>query len=536
MSIEFDDTSQYAIGITGNVLTSATGAYFRWSEIVLAALRSTGMLDTMVDGDTPPVDTAVLWLDKTTDPAVVKRYDGATWVALDYAWFRKSGIQDTSPYVIVNAGQSNSAGANNGGPNPANPLVRTWDAVTGAWGGSDYTALPWTRSNPDGNSGNNNYALSRAHYIADTTGRPVYIIHDATGGTSIDAWVAAGNSSVRYAALIGKVAAAFSKPELAGVTTIDELIWAQGEEDYQDSFATHLGNLVLLVDQLRAEAWCKDETPIYMMGPSDLHDRYQWQNAMRHFCSAKDNRCMYVPSNGLKTVYGETGTGDFTHFLGVSLWEAGYYRIADASPVEVSPPLFYGRGNGIASPAEPTVLATFSSLVSFDSWTVGTSAPNGPAATGSISWGYQCVADGNYSYAFGHTCETDNASNYGAVIGRNVTTTATCDYFLGGGRDISLEANHVFGAGRGHTIADEGGAAVGTYSEYDAAEADDVIFQVGIGATGASRKNGLTVRKSGEIEMKNLPMYADNAAAVAGGLSVGTLYVMTATANIRVVV
>jgi len=446
------------------------------------------------------------------------------------------GIQ--TPYVIVITGQSNAAGARNGGPNPASPLVKTWDGSTAAWGGSDYTTAPWSLSNPDGNSGNNNYALARAHRIADDTGRQVYVIFDAMGGTSITEWVGSGTASTRYAAIKTKVEAALTTTELSGVTEVDEIIWAQGEEDaLTTDFTAHLANLTTLFKQFRGEAWCADETPAYLMGPSGLHTRYQWTNAFRFFASKVDNREIYVPSGGLDTDFTSTGAGDNTHFLGASLWQAGYYRIADAAPVEIPPELHYGRGNGPALPSDTTVLTTYSSMVSYDSWTVGSAAPNGPAATGSISWGYQCVADGNYSYAFGYQCVTDNTSNYGLVAGRAVTTGAACDYFLAGGYQINMDAKYTFGAGRGHSVVDPGGAALGVYSEYTSAEIDNVILQVGIGTTASAsnRKNGLTVRKSGSVEMKNLSVYADNAAAVAGGMGAGTIY-RTATGELRIVV
>ena len=408
--------------------------------------------------------------------------------------------EDDGPYVIVISGQSNAAGANNGGPNPASSHVHTWDAVLGTWGGSDYTAAPWTYSNPDGNSGNNNYALARAHYIYDRTGREVYIIFDAVGGTSIDEWVASGTASTRYAALKTKVEAALATSELSGKATIDEIIWAQGEEDYLDDFSTHLSNFSTLVDQWRAESWVNDETPIYVMAPSDLHDRYMPQEALRHYCSRKDNRCVWVPSNGLKTEYSETGAGDYTHFYGESLWEAGYYRIADARPDEVPSRLFFGRGTGFATPEDPTVLTTFSSIVSKDSWT-SSAPPNGPSATGSISWGYLCNADGNYSYAFGYECTTDNVANYGAVIGRSNTADANADYFFGAGYQNTLSAAYTVALGRGHTVADTYGAAVGAFSKYTTAQTDPVRFQVGIGTTSTSAKNGLTVRESGIVEI-----------------------------------
>lgn len=488
-----------------------------------------------------------------------------TVVAGDYVTIRSSGISyvvaastvtdahittaggvklyhPDGPYLLGIFGQSNAAGVNDDGPNPASALVKTLNGATSEWEGSDFTASPWTLSSPNGNSGNNNYGLARAHYIADTTGRPVFIVFDAVGGTSIDEWVASGTSSARYVALKSKVEAAlstvfFTRP---GKTTLDEIIWSQGEEDFTDTFATHLGNLTLLRNQWRAETWFPFASPVYMMGPSNLHDRYAWQNAMQYFCGKVDNMCIFVPSNGLRTVYSANGVsdtpgaGDFTHFLGESLWEGGYTRVAQAAPAEVAATLFYGRGDGPATADDPTALATFSSLVSFDSWTSATN-PNGPAATGSISWGLDCVADGNYTYAFGDGSATDNNSSYGMLVGRDLLTTADVDYFGCFGYQNTLSANYSLAAGRGHVVSDVGGVAVGLFSEYATAQTDDVMFQVGIGGSTGSRTNAFAARASGVLEAKHLPTYVDNTAALANGLIVGQIY-KTTTGELRIVV
>ena len=121
-------------------------------------------------------------------------------------------VHSLGPVLIAISGQSNAAGANADGPNPASPLVKIWDHVIGGWGSSDRTLNPLARSNPDGNQGNNNYALARAHRLADETGRPVYIVFDAQGGQPISEWVGTGESSPRFVALTAKINAALGTP------------------------------------------------------------------------------------------------------------------------------------------------------------------------------------------------------------------------------------------------------------------------------------------------------------------------------------
>lgn len=440
------------------------------------------------------------------------------------------------PYLIVITGQSNAAGSNSDGPNPASPLVQIWDGVTFDWGSSDRTQNPLIRSTPHGNIGNNNYALARAHRIVRDTGRPVRIVYDAVGGQEIAEWVGSGTSSPRYQSIATKVAAALATPIMTSFSknVIDEIIIAQGEADFNDNFDVYLGKVQALRDQLRAESWCGLETPIYFMAPSDLHDRYQWRDAQAYLCTQKDNRCFFVPSNGLRTEYGLTGSGDYTHFLGESLWEAGFHRIADAIATEGTPTCFYGRGTGPVDATDATAMTTFSTIVSRDSWTTEV-PPNGPAATGSMSWGFECAAEGNYTFALGYQCTSDNLANYGLVAGRANTADQVADYFGGFGYQNTLSARYTLVSGRGNTVADEGGTSVGMFTEYGSAESDPVMFQVGSGLSSSNRSNALAVRKSGTLEMKNLPVYADNAAAVAASALLGSVY-RTPGGNVKIVV
>lgn len=85
MTTEFNDGQHYGFFMTGTTLTSGTGKYLRQSELTLAALRATGALDNMVDGTSPPA-TDKFWLDKNTDPAVLKEWDsiGSAWVPMTF--------------------------------------------------------------------------------------------------------------------------------------------------------------------------------------------------------------------------------------------------------------------------------------------------------------------------------------------------------------------------------------------------------------------------------------------------------------------
>jgi hypothetical protein len=445
-------------------------------------------------------------------------------------------------YVVVITGQSNAQGANTGGPNPASPLVKVWDGVTGAWGSSNYTLNPFARNTPDGNTGNNNIGLSFAHRLVDEEGASVYLIYDAAGGRPIEDWMGSGTTSVRYAAIKAKVQAALATAELvaAGKTKIDFLIYAQGEENsLTDDFSAYYTKFATLDKQFRAEAWMTATTPMFVMGMSGLHMRYRVGAAQKSYCENGNRACIYVNSAGLKTNYDvdpSNPANDYTHWIGDSLWEHGYHRIWYAQKERgmshrTPTAMFYARATGEWN-GEADAIALCKNLISIESAT--SQFPlNGPSATGSISWGYQCSADGNYTMAGGYLTATDNLCNYSFGWGREITFDANGDYSGGFGFQNSVIANYGFVAGRGNTIADAGGAAVGQFSKYTIAQTDPVMWQVGIGTSTAARKNGLAVRKSGRVEMDSLSVYADNAAATSGGLLAGQLY-RTATGVLMV--
>ena len=539
---ELDDAGVDALALT-SFMTDAAGT----TNLNSAGVDIGTLADMNAAGGIPHFDDVPSLLADTGTHAVgdrlIAQRENAMYTVVDAtttAHLVTAGgarlVHPDGPYLIAITGQSNAAGANADGPNPASALVQIWDGFTSDWGSSDRTQNPLIRANPHGNLGNNNYALARAHRVSQDTGRPTFIIFEALGGQAIDQWVGTGVTSPRYAALTAKVTNALASPVMtaAGKTQLDEVILAQGEADFNDTFDVYLGKIDQLRVQLRSESWCSNDTPIYMMSPSDLHDRYQWRDALAHICSQIDNRCILVTSNGLRTEYGQTGSGDFTHFYGESLWEGGFTRIADAAPAEGSPTFFYGRGTGPADATDETAMATFSTMVSRDSWTTEV-PPNGPAATGSISWGFECAAEGNYTAAIGYQAVTDNLANYGLLAGRGLTADSATDYFGGFGFQNTLSARYSLVAGRGHTVADEGGTAIGLFSEYTASQTDQVMFQIGTGVSSSTRSNALTVRKSGAVEMKSLPVHADNAAASGAGLTPGSLYA-TAAGDLRVVV
>jgi hypothetical protein len=534
-------------------------------------------------------------------------------------------LGDRGPVLIAITGQSNAVGVYDGGDNPLNPLVKTWNPTNSTWvSGGQYTAAPWTSSSPTGNSSKNNFALGAAHYIAEKTGREVYVVYDAVGGQSITEWVPA--TQTRYAALKTKVEAAIASPALvtAGKSTIDFLIWAQGEENGAGvnamTFATYTTNLVNLDKQFRGdpadpvtypgESWVEDFTPFYIMGMSPLHDRYMISPALQAFSNSSNGRWRYLSTRSLRTPFQEMGSGDFTHWTGPSLWDGGYNIIGPAFVnnlkvnQEAETALFWNRGNGNATAGNSTVISSFDTLVSWNSRTSGVllqetfsgtgaqlafvldyrgttisevtvggvvktdptdysistasdgrktitfvvapasgtdnvvvkygAAINAVGTTNSFAWGYACYPDGNFTFTGGYVVASGNLCNYSFAYGRELYMGDTADYSGLFGFQNNLAAPYSFAAGRGHTVSDDYGAAVGKFSEYTTGQTDDVLFQVGRGSAG-SPSNSFAARASGTLEAKHLATYDNNAAALAGGLVVGQIY-KTATGELRIVV
>lgn len=104
MATEFQDNLHYAMFKGAGAYRTGNAFDVRWSEITLAALRAAGVLDNMVDGLIPPVDTGLLWLDKNHDPAQLKVWDstGLTWVLATFAKLFDRNVHTLKVTPLVN--------------------------------------------------------------------------------------------------------------------------------------------------------------------------------------------------------------------------------------------------------------------------------------------------------------------------------------------------------------------------------------------------------------------------------------------------
>ncbi|WP_233875231.1 hypothetical protein [Paraburkholderia adhaesiva] len=278
---------------------------------------------------------------------------------------------------------------------------------------------------------------------------------------------------------------------------------ADGCAERAESFTTYLAEFSTLIDQFMAESWVDENTAFLIAGMSGLHDRYEPTWAQQYYCTNDNSRVVFVSAAGLQTEYDATGSGDYTHWLGPSLWEFGYERMWVAANQRISLSrsgisLFYGRGVGeaTAAAAPGTLITRFSSLLSIDSSVQG-AQPNGVASTGSITWGRNCAAAGNNSYAFGYACTTANLTNYTLVAGREIHALSGADFSAGFGFQNVLNTTYAFASGRGHIVADSGQSASGLFSLYTTPQTPAVMEQHGVGTTSSARKNSRTVLADG---------------------------------------
>lgn len=79
----FNDDQHFTLMLTGSSITASEK--IRVSELVLAALKSCGLLDLILIQTSAPGDTSKLWLDTTTDPNTLRVHNGTAWVKADTA-------------------------------------------------------------------------------------------------------------------------------------------------------------------------------------------------------------------------------------------------------------------------------------------------------------------------------------------------------------------------------------------------------------------------------------------------------------------
>jgi len=117
----------------------------------------------------------------------------------------------------------------------------------------------WEVADPNlasmGGVDHNNIAFHFAKQLQVDTGDNVRIVLDAVGSRAISEWVDSGTTSTRYAS-------AMSELTCSSVTTVDYVLWNQGESDDARSNADYATDFNTLMSQLRAESTISATAPM----------------------------------------------------------------------------------------------------------------------------------------------------------------------------------------------------------------------------------------------------------------------------------
>ena len=254
------------------------------------------------------------------------------------------------PIVIAACGQSNMVGwtlANNG-PRFAFPETFIWDTGTESFRPANtlteytvYCGNPALSIKTIG-AGRNNPAFGFAYRLQRETGRPVYIIYNATGGRNSLYWIGNGRNSVDWVALNSDLENALAS---IGVTKIDYFLWQQGEADADDGSPAGKYTAALDTLQLQAKAegwWQTGQTRMIIGRPCSqwtATTELAYLNSEITNFSALNRAYVHVAATDSLMFSGGIypagdPVGDSIHYSGRSLYSLGYYNYWESLPVK----------------------------------------------------------------------------------------------------------------------------------------------------------------------------------------------------------
>lgn len=232
-----------ATGPAGNGATGATGP--------AGATGPTGA--TGPAGSTGPTGPAGIGATGATGPAGATGATGPTG---------PGGGVDTPPIVILATGQSNfTLIFSEAWDPPTNLQLWNWDPnvnddgdVGTAFAAMSNTtiAVPW---------------LFAAEVAKANPTREVRLINISFAGEAIAKWISGATAPDAYGAIRANVTTALSA---LGVSSIDCMIWWQGESDASGASTTYVANWQTVHAQFLAETWFPVSTPVVVMGLSEV--------------------------------------------------------------------------------------------------------------------------------------------------------------------------------------------------------------------------------------------------------------------------
>lgn len=229
------------------------------------------------------------------------------------------------PIVILATGQSNiQLHPSLAWSPPSNLKIWNWD------GGTDLQALSVGTEFSALDGATMGVSYSYASQVAiNNPGRVVYLVNIGITSTAIAKWLPGATAPDLYAACKANIEAALVA---AGVTSIDELLWWQGESDAIAGSQTYVQDFETVITRFRGESWFPYNTPITIMGVSVLvsfDPKVKFFNStLRQIASREPENRVYVNTSSFPVNYWIAP--ELIHMTGEGYKKAGElaYRVA----------------------------------------------------------------------------------------------------------------------------------------------------------------------------------------------------------------
>ena len=151
-------------------------------------------------------------------------------------------------------------------------------------------------------------------------GVPVRVIHSWLGSQPISSWIGNGEASARFAALKTTMAAALP---LINRTSIDLLVWCQGENDFNRTDNQYIADFATLRTMLLRQSWMSAKVPTVLMGLVEGGDTAARNTALQSI-AANTPRTVFASGSGL------SADGPLQHYTAAAQWTMGHDRMGDA--------------------------------------------------------------------------------------------------------------------------------------------------------------------------------------------------------------
>lgn len=183
-------------------------------------------------------------------------HDGAWW-----AWPVVPALQGMLGFqrdiVLLNWGQSNAEGADEGGDMTLNPNVLAWDHAATAWVTADPTKAPFTVNN------NNSMVFHAAKKIQAERGGIVRIFNICLGGTPIERWIATDATPTMWNRIDTEVDAGLAA---CGLSYVDRVMNHHGESNNTDGIIVYKDKLITVKNQMKGKSWWLPGTTYMVSG------------------------------------------------------------------------------------------------------------------------------------------------------------------------------------------------------------------------------------------------------------------------------